>query len=64
MKTGNIVKIYEDPVTEEKFEGNSKLIKEVRKPSPFTWDGIKYAMHFWKVNFEDDDIIDLIYQDA
>jgi len=62
MKQNDIVKVYEDPVTEEAFEGTAKLIKKQRGPDPFTWEGVKYEMHFWLVNFEEDALDMKVYR--
>jgi len=47
MKTGDIVQVYDHPVTFEGFEGEAKLISEYR---PNEGDGLS----MWVVEFLDD----------
>ena len=46
MKRGQVVTIYEDPVTENKVEGHAKLIKPIRVSDP--------ELEYWEVEFPDD----------
>lgn len=48
MKTGDIVMVYEDPITEQKPESKVKLLKLI------TSDG--YLEH-WEVKFLDDGMV-------
>lgn len=54
MKTltkGEIVTIYEDPITQQKFEGKAKLLKKI--PSNRDCE----EMENWKVKFISDDFV-------
>lgn len=51
MKKGDIVKIFEDPVTEQKFEGNAKLVSKTNTPDVQLDDGSH--LEFWLVVFPD-----------
>lgn len=46
MKKGDIVRIYEDPVTCQKIEGAAKLLKLENDNIP--------EQQFWKVRFQHD----------
>ena len=48
LKKGDIVKIYEQPLTETKFEGEAKLISFIKRGN---------IIELWKVKFIDDDQI-------
>ena len=50
MKKGDKVKIYEDPITEKKLEGEAVLIKQLHGPRE---DGQNY----WKVKFLSDGFV-------
>jgi len=45
LKKGDIVKIYQDPITCKKLEGNAKLLKK------------HFTKNFWKVKFLSDGFI-------
>ena len=60
MKPGDVVKIYQDPITKQDFEGNAVLIEEYR---PDVGDG----RSMWAVFFEDDpgrEYLRTIYQES
>jgi len=46
MKKGNIVKIYEQPVTEIKYEGKAKLVSFIRV--------LNVGVELWRVKFLSD----------
>jgi hypothetical protein len=45
MKTGDIVAIYEHPLTGKGFEGKAKLLKRIREASPGCY------LEYWRVKF-------------
>ena len=47
MKVGDVVKVYQKPMTEEDFEGEAELIERI----PFNLPGFE----MWKVHFLNDD---------
>lgn len=48
MKKGDVVMIYQDPITQKKPEGKAKLLKlEIRDKSG--------EMEYWKVLFKNED---------
>jgi len=51
MKKGDIVEIYEHPLTETKDEGKAKLIKKIQTCSDGTNPN---GMEIWRVCFLDD----------
>ena len=46
MKKGNIVKIYEQPLSETTFEGEARLISFIQE--------LNTGVEYWKVKFTDD----------
>jgi len=53
MKKGDIVKIYEDPITKTKVEGNAKLLKLINK----NIQGVQNGLEYWKVKFLSDEFV-------
>lgn len=51
MKKGDIVTIYEDPITCEKSEGSAKLVKYHRGDRHFSRD---WHLEDWTVEFVDE----------
>ena len=51
VEPGNIVDVYQDPITQKDFEGKAKAIKPVGAMLP---GGLQY----WKVNFVGDHYTD------
>lgn len=49
MFKGNIVKVYEDPVTEQKEEGEAVLIRKLREVQMGD-----FVIEYWNVHFLDD----------
>ena len=49
LKKGDVVKIYEQPLSETKFEGEAKLISFIRF--------LNVGVELWRVKFIDDDMI-------
>lgn len=49
MNTGDRVKIFEDPVTEQKFEGDAQLVSKTNTPDVQLEDGSH--LEFWLVAF-------------
>lgn len=47
LKEGDIVNVYEDPLSQTKFEGKAKLIKKILPSNQMNTER-------WKVNFLDD----------
>jgi len=47
MRAGDKVKIYTDPLTEERVEGEAELLKDLNL-------GAEGALEFWRVRFLDD----------
>lgn len=47
MKTGDIITIYEDPITEKKPEGKALLLRKMGE-DPFT---IRPRLSYWWVEF-------------
>jgi len=43
MKKGDIVEIYEQPLTKTKYEGKAKLISPIR--------GLRVGIELWRVKF-------------
>jgi len=52
MKIGQIVKIYEDPITEQKLEGKAKLTKRLKLTNAIN---AKEQLEYWLVAFQNDD---------
>jgi hypothetical protein len=50
MNKGDIVTIYEDPLTEKKAEGKAKLIRPILSESD-------NDLEYWEVKFENGDIV-------
>jgi hypothetical protein len=48
MKKGDIVTIYEDPITQEKPEGEAQLIVK---------ENVSDELQYWKVKFLDDGFV-------
>lgn len=57
MKRGQIIKIYQDPMTETDFEGSAKLIKKLG-------GGKELEMEMWLVKFENGDIVERWIKEA
>lgn len=56
MKKGEIIKIYEDPVTETKVEGVGKLLKKIQpdtKMAEKLWETSPFTLERWLVEFSD-----------
>jgi len=49
MQKGDIVMIYEDPITEQKPEGKAKLLKLIL--------GSTYELETWQVKFLNDGVV-------
>lgn len=49
-KKGDVVMIYEDPLTKEKKEGEARLIKQIKFRE-------QDCSEFWKVEFLDDGLV-------
>lgn len=54
MKPGQIVEIYEDPVTRLKPEGKARLIKPLGSNGVAFVNGKRYNMESWLVSFLED----------
>ena len=54
MKKGDVVMIYEDPVTELKPEGKAELLKLISDDGLLTQ---KSSLQTWKVRFLDDEMV-------
>jgi len=54
MKKGDVVMIYEDPVTEQKPEGPSELLKLISSDGQLDENS---RLEIWKVKFLDDGIV-------
>ena len=50
MKKGNIVSIYEQPLSETKYEGEAKLISFIKQLN----SAVNYGVELWQVKFIDD----------
>jgi len=50
MKKGDIVSIYERPLTETKFEGKAKLVK-------FLCQTGNVGVEYWRARFVDDNFV-------
>ena len=48
MKKGDKVKVYYDPLTEQEFEGDAKLVEEVERWEN-SWEG--RTLTRWKIKF-------------
>ena len=53
VKAGDVVMIYEDPVTAKKPEGKAKLIRKCSTPAVEEYEGLR--LEFWIVIFEGDE---------
>lgn len=51
MKKGETIRVYEDPITQKRFEGKAKLVKLIDSEFGF-WDGRRLMR--WQVRFEND----------
>jgi len=56
MEKGDVVKIYEDPITKTKVEGNAKLLKLINKNIQGI-QGIQNGLEYWKVKFLSDEFV-------
>ena len=54
MKKGDIVMIYQDPVTEQKLEGKAELLKFIGSNGQLDENSI---LETWQVKFLDDDMV-------
>jgi len=50
MKKGEVVTIHEDPITEEKPEGEAKLLKKIDEDH----HAVRPRCEFWQVKFLDE----------
>jgi hypothetical protein len=53
VRKGDIVMIYEDPITKEKPEGNATLIKKLFS----TMEGTNWHTEYWQVRFINEEAI-------
>lgn len=50
MRKGDVVKIYEQPLTETKYEGKAKLISFIKQLN----SAVNYGVELWRVKFIED----------
>lgn len=53
MKKGDIVSIYEQPLTETKYEGEAKLVSFIKQLN----SAVNYGVELWQVKFINDGMV-------
>jgi len=57
MKKGDRVKIYQDPLTKKKFEGDAVLVKRFGNSKDAGPNYKGCGLEYWEVKFSDGDIV-------
>jgi len=53
VKKGDIVSIYEQPLTETKYEGEAKLVSFIKQLN----SAVNYGVELWQVKFINDGMV-------